>query len=282
MPLSGRPVPSPGRWWHGALAIVLTVVLGACANGPTAPSSADAGGSLVVGARAEGPPAAQPEAVIPTPGQALGATRFLAFGDSITAGALSEFDNVFVMGDEAWSYPRVLQVNLNASHAPQVFTMLNAGVPGETARAGVDRMPGVLNSFRPQVVLLLEGINDLNFGVSIEQTAANVHQMVQIARLFNCTVLVATMPQTYHSIDPNTGRERFNSTEKIVPYNNEIRRLVAGMPNVHVVDVYAAFGSNRAYMGGDGLHPTLSGYQRMAQEFLGVVRAVFPVRGSLQ
>lgn len=268
-----------GRWQWLLAALLLTI--SACANGPTAPSSADAGGSLVVGARAEGPPVAQPEAVIPTPGQALGATRFLAFGDSITAGAVSSFDNVFVMGDEAWSYPRVLQVNLNASHAPQVFTMLNAGVPGETARVGVDRMPGVLNSFRPQVVLLLEGINDLNFGVSIEQTAANVLQMVQIARLFNCTVLVAMMPQTYHSTYPN-GEVRTQSAEKIVPFNNEVRRLVAGMPNVYIVDVYAAFGNNQAYMGNDGLHPTPSGYQRMAQEFLGVIRAVFPVRGSLQ
>jgi lysophospholipase L1-like esterase len=105
--------------------------------------------------------------------------------------------------------------------------------------------------------------------------------MVQTARLFNCTVLVATMPQTYHSTYPD-GTVRTQSAEKIVPYNNELRRQLSGLQNVHIVDIYAAFGTNRSLMGADGLHPTPAGYQRMAQEFHSVISTVFPVRGSLQ
>lgn len=228
-----------------------------------------------------------PAAIVPTPPAALGATRFMAFGDSITFGALSSFDGSFLIADEAGSYPRLLRTMLNAYNQPGSFAVLNYGVPGETARNGVDRLPGILGGFsnpldRPQVVMLLEGINDMNVNdASPAQVAANVLNMVQIARLFNCTVLVATMPQTYHSTYPN-GEVRTQSAEKIVPFNNEVRRLLTGLQNVHIVDVYSAFGSDRSLMGADGLHPTAAGYQVMAQVFHQRISQIFPVRGSLQ
>lgn len=278
-----------GRAWAPALllpALLLALATGACTTSPTAPSAAAGTGTLVVGAASRGPDAA-PNVEIPAPTQAIGATRFVAFGDSITAGVLSEvFDGMF-LADEAGSYPTLLRNAFIQYHQPQVFTVFNEGVPGETARVGADRLPGVLTERRPQVLMLLEGINDMaTAGRSAEQTAANVHYMVETARLFNCTVLVATMPQTYYSLDPGgpnrPPRERFNATEKIVPFNTELRRLVSGMQNVHVVDLYAAFGSDRSMMGSDGLHPSPAGYYRMAETFYNTIRAVFRVRGSLQ
>lgn len=231
-----------------------------------------------------------PAAIVPTPPQSLGATRFLAFGDSITFGTLSSFDPAFLIADEAGSYPRLLRSMLNSYNAPQQFAVLNYGSPGETARSGVDRLPGVLAGFanpadRPQVVMVLEGINDMNVNnASPAQVAANVLNLVQIGRLFNCTVLVATMPQTYHSTYPN-GEVRTQSAEKIVPFNNEVRRLVSGLQNVYIVDVYDAFARHpdpRSLMGHDGLHPTGAGYQVMAQVFHQRISQIFPVRGSLQ
>ncbi|MCC7243341.1 MAG: hypothetical protein IT180_15550 [Acidobacteria bacterium] len=233
-----------------------------------------------MGSASDQPPSV-PSALVPTPPQALGATRFLAFGDSITYGVLSSFDGAFLILDEPGSYPSLLGSMLTQDHAPQSFTVINAGIPGETARVGLDRLPGVLATERPQVVMLLEGINDLNFGVPLSQVAGNVLSLVQTARLFNCTVLVATMPQTYYSVAPD-GRIRENSADKIVRFNNEVRQLVSGLQNVYIVDVYAAFGSNQSLMGGDGLHPTSAGYQLMAQVFHLAIKTIFPVRGSVQ
>jgi lysophospholipase L1-like esterase len=251
----------------------------ACTTTPTSPSTGP--NTMVVGTASQTTPSV-PASLIPTPPQSLGATRFLAFGDSITAGALSEFDGGFIIGDTANSYPNLLLAMLRQYNGAQSFTVINTGVPGETARVGLDRLPGVLSANRPQVVLLLEGINDLNFDVPLTQVAGNVFNLVQTARLFNCTVLVATMPQTYYSVDPNSGRIRYNSTEKIRPFNDEVRRLVSGLQNVHIVDIYSAFGNDRSLMGGDGLHPSPAGYQRMAQVFHQRVVQIFPVRGSLQ
>jgi lysophospholipase L1-like esterase len=130
--------------------------------------------------------------------------------------------------------------------------------------------------------LLLEGINDMNvYNATPAQAAGNIANMVQTARLFNCTVLVATMPQTYPSTYPD-GTTHTQSSDKIVPYNNELRRQLGGLQNVHIVDIYAAFGTDRSLMGADGLHPTSAGYQRMAETFHNRIREIFPVRGSLQ
>jgi lysophospholipase L1-like esterase len=216
------------------------------------------------------------------PPQALGAQRFVAFGDSVTSGTLSSFDGVFLYADEPGSYPRRLNAMLDAYNRPAPFTVINRGVPGESAHTGSGRLPGVLASDRPQVLLLLEGINDMGGGgVSATRTASSVAYMVEVARLHNVTVLVATMPQTYQSVDPQ-GRVRDNAADAIVPFNNEVRRLVGGRQNVHIVDLYAAFGSDRSLMGGDGLHPSPAGYERMAQAFHAAITTIFPVRGSLQ
>jgi acyl-CoA thioesterase I len=262
--------------------VLWLAAVAACTTTPTSPSPATNGG-LTIGTAAQ-EPTSGPTAIIPNiPSQALGATRFLAFGDSITYGTVSSFDGSFLIHDEVGSYPRLLRSLLDANNIPAPFTVVNAGVPGETARLGVDRLPGVLTTYRPQVVMLLEGINDMNINnASPTQVATNVQTMVQIARLYNCTVLVATMPQTYSSQYPGESTPRTQSAEKIVPYNTELRRLLSNQLNVHIVDIYAAFGTDRSLMGNDGLHPTAAGYQRMAQTFHARIRDIFPVRGSLQ
>jgi lysophospholipase L1-like esterase len=259
--------------------VAMAVLAGACAGSPTAPSSTTSSASLV-GSVSQTPPVV-PQAIIPVPPQALGAQRFVAFGDSITSGTLSSFDGMFLYADEPGSYPRRLNAMLDAYNRPAPFSVINRGEPGESAHQGSGRLPAVLASDRPQVLLLLEGINDMSGGVSAERTASSVAYMVEVARLHNVTVLVATMPQTYHSVDPQ-GRERDNAAAQVVPFNAEVRRLVGGQQNVHIVDLYAAFGNDRSLMGGDGLHPSPAGYERMAQTFHAAISTIFTVRGSLQ
>jgi len=161
------------------------------------------------------------------------------------------------------------------------MTVVNAGVPGESAVQGRSRIASVLTTYDPDGLLLLEGINDMNLGASPSATAAAVVAIVDVARTYNVTVLLGLMPQTYASVYPN-GEERPQAADLIVPFNNELRRLTAGMQNVHVVDLYTAFGTNRSLMGADGLHPTEAGYELMAATFVQAIETVFQVRGSLQ
>ena len=76
--------------------------------------------------------------------------------------------------------------------------------------------------------------------------------MVQIARVYNLTVLVANLYPTYPS-EPKGD----NAIDKIVPFNTELRRLVGGLQNVRIVDLYESFGTTAygTYVGLDGEHP---------------------------
>jgi lysophospholipase L1-like esterase len=260
-----------------------------CSETPTSPTPSTGGLTIGGGAAQETP--SVPTSIVPTPPGALGATRFIAFGDSITCGTRGQqFDSlVFLQCDET-GYPEQLRAMLNAYNPAQSFFVTKRGLPGERASEGERRLvseltelagPSVPPGQRPQVLLLLEGINDMIGGVSPTRAASSVAQLVQIARVFNFTVLLATMPQTYSTVAPD-GRVRENAHTQITAFNTEIRRLAA--QNVHIVDLYAAFGTNayRTLIGPDGLHPTSQGYDVMAQQFHAAILEHFPVRGSLQ
>jgi lysophospholipase L1-like esterase len=225
------------------------------------------------------------------PVNGVGATRFVAFGDSITWGVVSSFDGGLLFDPPpGFAYPAQLDGLLEAAFSSQDFSVANEGLPGEETSGALSsgRLATVLAAQRPQGLLLLEGINDLNNGASVSAVVGRLQQMIDLARVYNSTVLIATMFQTCTSTDPTTGRVRLNSTEKIVPFNSAIRTMAAGRQNVHVVDLYAAFGNNcggnggTGLLGGDGLHPSASGYAVMATSFGQAIRDRFPVRGSFQ
>jgi lysophospholipase L1-like esterase len=270
------------------LAVVLLAVSAAhCAETPTSPSTP--GAVLSRGSAPQGgtpPPAGDP---LP-PVAAVGATNFVAFGDSITYGTLSSFDGAFLFDPcPGCSYPELLDQRLENAFGVQNFTVWNAGLPGEWAAQAVSsgRLSQTMAARRPQGLLLLEGINDLNNGRSVSDVVGSLQQMIDIARLYNATVLVATMYQTCRSESP-TGQVRENSADRIVPFNNALTAMASGRQNVYVVNVYGAFGNNCGptggvnLLGGDGLHPTASGFARLAETFDAAIRTYFPVRGSYQ
>lgn len=257
-----------------------------CAGSPTAPSATREG--VIAAGSSDGA-----FVILPAP-NALGGTRFLAFGDSITFGVESSFDTedgefpiMAAPGDE---YPAQLDGQLESQFTTQDFVVDNFGLPGESAASAVSsgRFAQTLASRRPQGVLILEGINDLNQGRSIGDTVNALSQMVSIAQLYEATVLIATMYQTCYSVDPTTGRVRENSNTLIAAFNSAVRSMAANQQDVYVVDVAAAFGNNCGPNGGvgllgnDGLHPTVAGFTRLATTFGTTLRSVFAVGGSYQ
>ena len=270
------------------IAVTLLLALGSayCAQTPASPT----GPSPVLSR------GAAPQAGVPPPGDslgtinALGATRFMAFGDSITWGETSSFDGGFLFDPvPGTEYPTQVDNQLESAFPSQDFTVSNRGLPGEWAVQAVSsgRFAQQMAALRPQGLLLLEGINDLNNDQSTGATVAALQQMVELARLYNTTVLIGTMFQTCLSTSP-TGVVRPNSYDRITSFNSAIRSMAAGRQNVYVVDVYAAFGNNCdanggvGWLGGDGLHPSPTGYTALASIFTTAIRDRFVVRGSYQ
>ena len=258
--------------------LVGSVIAVGCSQTPTSPSSVAA--PTVVG-RAPQASAPVPPRLSVNPVNALGVTRYLAFGDSITWGATSAFDPRFLFAAANGGYVERLQAGLNAWHAPQVFTVFNEGQPGEWVSdpATLRRFRAALSARQPRAVLLLEGINDLNNVVGVSHTITGLRQLVTAATSAGVPVLVGTMYQTYEVT--HGGETRSNAAAVVPSYNVEIRKMVAGMLNVHLVELQARI-RDRELVGADGLHLTDAGFEVLATTFLTAIEDAFPVRGTFQ
>jgi lysophospholipase L1-like esterase len=246
-----------------------------CQQTPTGPST-------VVPNVVAPPPATASETspIVITPPAALGATRFMAFGDSITWGAMSAWDANFIFAAANGGYPERLQSGLRVTHSPQQFTVFNEGLPGELVLNAMSRFRMLLTSRRPEVVLLLEGINDISNDYDPVRVATALFQLVDAATTAGMPVVVATMYQTYPVTDPD-GHYRSNGAGVLPAFNAEVRRRAAGRLNVHLLDLEPLM-RNRSYVGADGIHLTDSGHEILASSFMQRIESAFPVLGSFQ
>jgi acyl-CoA thioesterase-1 len=190
----------------------------------------------------------------------LTGTRFLAFGNSITAGEIGV------------NYPSTLQSMLAQRYVQQasVIRVVNRGVGGERTDAGETRLPNELRSVGPNVLLLEEGVNDLFGGnaENIPELMDHLEDMVREAKRRNVTVLLATLLPT------RDGSEKGDRPFPLVPIVNERIRTLAAAEGATLVDLYQGFGGNaNPYISADGLHPTADGYRKMAEIFFERIRA---------
>jgi lysophospholipase L1-like esterase len=200
-------------------------------------------------------------------------TRFLAFGDSITAGEVTQptsaagtIGKLIVV--PAASYPAVLQGKLAATYTDQASSIVvtNQGVSNEPILDGVARFNQVFPSSQAEVVLLQEGVNNLNF-VGPDTSTGLMRVMVQQAKSGNAKVYVGSMIPTV------VGRPRATtSPAALVAYNN-VLQIMCTQEGVTYVDLYTAMlAEAETLIGSDGLHPTEAGYRRIADLFFAAIQ----------
>lgn len=209
----------------------------------------------------------------------LSRTRFLAFGDSMTAGEVAVASSTATDGTlttrfaviPALSYPTQLLSQLRARYTAQTadLEVFNAGSPGEWAEDGAVRLPGVLSNRRPEAVLLLEGSNELGaLGVpGVQRAWRAIDLMAKEIRGRGARAFLATLPPSRA-----TGVNAISNTQ-IQSLNSLIQSTARGEGAV-LVDLYAALSTNvNTYIGADGIHPTQAGYQKIAETFFAAIRA---------
>ncbi len=205
----------------------------------------------------------------------ISATKYVAFGDSMTAGEIVSESGVIrtLRVDPAKSYPADLQANLVNLYTTQAqsISVENQGRSGESAVDGVSRLRGVLSRGGYDVLTLMDGANDL---ADRDSRTANlaldaIRSMVRDAKSRGVLVYLATLPpQNPAGCCPDRGL----SASLVEPYNDGIRGI-ANSEAVTLVDVYQAFnGDITTLVDVDGLHPTAAGYQKIADTFFKAIR----------
>jgi lysophospholipase L1-like esterase len=243
------------RFTRFAAVLLFLVAAGGCDDSPTSPTSDDGSGS-------------------PSPGPntaTLTATRFLAFGDSLTEGevtaAIGAAPGMGAMNVvPGASYPAQLLSRLRSRYPSQAsqFEVTNAGRSGELVASGEARLAQLLANSQTQALLLLHGYNDLlDYGAGgVNPAFVVMNRMAQDGRRRGARVFIGLMPP------PIPGRQRSVPDEVVRAFNDRLREIAAG-EGAAVVDLYRALGTDvTRYIGIDGHHPTEAGYQRIADEFL--------------
>jgi len=165
----------------------------------------------------------------------------VALGDSLTAG-------LGVAADEA--YPARLETRLRREGFD--YRVVNAGVSGDTAAAGLRRLDWVLRA-APEVVIVALGANDGLRGQDPRATRESLERIVARLRGAGARVLLAGM-----RVPPNYGPEFSRAFAGVFPEVAR-RHAVALMP--FLLDGVAADPRlNQA----DGIHPNAAGHQVIA------------------
>ena len=104
---------------------------------------------------------------------------------------------ILVLGDSLsaeYGLPRgtgwvtLLEGELAKEKSP--WSVFNASISGETSSGGLTRLPALLSQKNPGIVLIELGANDALRGLPVNQTEANLRQMIQMSKKSGAKVLL--------------------------------------------------------------------------------------------
>jgi len=178
----------------------------------------------------------------------------LFFGDSLTAGyGLDDINN---------AYPSIIDAMIDSLGLN--YTVINAGLSGETTAGGNSRIKWVLNQ-KIDIFVLALGANDGLRGVPLKETRENLQAIIDAVYDHNpnTTIMLAGM-----QIPPNMGQTYTKEFKTIFPElakKNNLKLIpfllkdVGGIPEL-----------NQA----DGIHPTIEGQKILANNVWAVLETV--------
>ena len=219
----------------------------------------------------------------------LGATRFLAFGDSVTKGQNGLAESLVAprFDDTPNAYPTKLQASLQRDFPDQGIVVINEGLDGEFVEQALERLPGVLAQDQPDAVLLLDGYNNLLNWCSLSQgvtltckttidlVVKNLRECVRTARSSSGVRYVFLSTLTPSGLLRGSFDRRI-SPAAVIRLNAKIAEM-AGAEGATLVDPYPLFlGRESELVNDDGLHLTAAGNEVLAAVFFDKITATIP------
>lgn len=189
----------------------------------------------------------------------------VAMGDSTTAGTPGWKSPVEAppagSGDETSQYAYWLM------RAHPEWTVLNRGVNGERSDQVRGRFERDVVEARPEIVVLIAGVNDVYQGRSAPQVIEQLRSMYHRAEQAGIRVVAGTI------IPYNTATPEQNARMREI--NAWIRTHATTDPGIEFVDTRGAVASaddpDRLIESPDDLHPSPRGYRRMADAIRAVI-----------
>jgi acyl-CoA thioesterase-1 len=182
---------------------------------------------------------------------------------------------ILVMGDslsaeyglpKGSGWVKLLEGQLQKQSSP--WTVFNASISGETTSGGLTRLPALLESKKPGMVLLELGANDALRGLSIEQTQNNLRRMIVLSKKTGAKVLLLGM-----QIPPNYGQH----------YTKQFKELHSTLAVQEGVELLPFFlngvAANKELFQADNIHPNVAA---QAILFKNVWGAMAPYQKLLQ
>ncbi|RYD32826.1 MAG: arylesterase [Verrucomicrobiaceae bacterium] len=170
-----------------------------------------------------------------------GKKRLVVLGDSITAGYGLD-------GGTAEAYPALIQKKID--DAGLAWTVVNAGVSGDTTAGGLRRIDWALGKDGADVLLIALGGNDGLRGISPDQTEKNLLGIVAKARAKNPEMKIAIAGM---QMPDNMGPDYTTSFKAVFP-------KVAGAEKAALVPfLLEGVGGDPEMNQDDRIHPTAEG-----------------------
>lgn len=224
---------------------------------------------------------------------ALSATKFVAFGDSVTEGQNGRLAGGMRVVDVPNAYPTKLQSLFDYEFPGQGIVVVNRGEGGVSLEDGVKHLPGILSSEHPDALLLLDGYNDLgacppgkagsaSCAMAVQVVVNKLRECIQIARdpRFGVRyVFVSTLTPPGPVSGPN---DRRRDAGAIAETNARLRPMVPAEGAI-LVDPYPQFlGHEAEYIDIDGLHLRPAGNDVVARMFFSAIKVAIPANSAVR
>jgi acyl-CoA thioesterase I len=163
----------------------------------------------------------------------------LAFGDSLTAGTGA---------GKGKPYPQILKSFFDCR-------IINSGIPGEVTSEGLLRLPSMLEKYKPSLVILCHGGNDILQKKNHNQTGENLRKMIHIIQEKKIDLVLIGVPEPgiFLSAAPfyEEIAEEFN-----IPFQGKTLRKILLDPELK----------------SDFIHPNGAGYEIFARDIAELVK----------
>ena len=166
-------------------------------------------------------------------------TKILAFGDSLTYGYNVEKEK---------NYPSQLSPLLKVD-------VINEGINAEVSSEGLKRLPALLEKYKPQILVICHGGNDIIRRKSLLKAKRNIKKMIELARKKNIHVVLVGVPML----------------EVISLSTAQIYHEIANEMNVPIDDSSLEYILSDNYLKIDQIHPNEEGYKILANSLANLI-----------